>query len=298
MSRTVLTTMLTACLFNASFSMIAHAGNSATSTSGNNATDARLAKILGSQPSETKARYEARRPSETMAFCEIAQGDTVIESHPGGGWYSQILYPYLGKSGRLIAAQYPLRLFKSFGWDDERLQSVLKRDKDWPGKVAASVAAEGGNLDTYHMTEMPDALSGSADKFLFIRSLHNLNRFGEETKFLKDSIAEAYRSLKPGGIACVVQHQAAETMPDAWANGSNGYLKQSLVVAVFEAAGFKLTASSDMHINPKDTPTEKDNVWRLPPSYRGAEEGSDAWRAMKDIGESTRMTLKFVKPAE
>lgn len=298
MSRSVLTTMLTACLFTASFSMIAHAEDGTASTDDKSATEARLAKILDAQPSKTKARYEARRPAETMAFCEVAEGDTVIESHPGGGWYSHILYPYLGKNGRLIAAQYPLQLFKSFGWDDERLQSVLKRDKDWSGNVAAGVADEGGTLDTYRMTEMPDALSGSADKFLFIRSLHNLNRFGEETKFLKDSIAEAYRSLKPGGIACVVQHQSAETMPDAWANGSNGYLKKSLVVAAFEAAGFKLAASSDIHINPKDTPTEKENVWRLPPSYRGAEEGSDAWRAMKDIGESSRMTLKFVKSAE
>lgn len=298
MSQTVLKKLLTACVLATSLTSIATAANTDTSTGSNNGADRRLTEILAAQPDTVKDRYSARRPAETLAFCEIAEGDTVIETLPGGGWYSRILYPYLGKNGHLIGAQYPLSLFKSFGWDEARLEDTLKRDRDWSGVVTTNPTGEGGKIEIYTMTEMPDRFAGTADKVLFIRSLHNLKRFGEETGYLKNSLAEAYKSLKPGGIACVVQHQAAETASDAWANGSNGYLKKSAVIAAFEAAGFKLAASSDLHINPKDKPTETESVWRLPPIYRGAPENSDARRAMDEIGESTRMTLKFVKPAQ
>ena len=85
-------------------------------------------------------------------------------------------------------------------------------------------------------------------------------------------------------------------MPDSWANGENGYLKRSYVVDLMEAAGFELAAESDINANDKDRPTESDYVWRLPPSLDGAENDSARMAAMKAIGESNRMTLKFVKP--
>lgn len=288
MPPTRFTSLVAACLFAATTAPAALADYKVT--------DERMSKILAAQPDETKARYGARRPAETMAFCDLREGDTVIETLPGGGWYSRILYPYLGKSGHLIGAQYPLSLFQRFGWDDKRLQAVRSRDKSWSGSITADPVAEGGAIDIYTMTEMPERFEGTADKVLFIRSLHNLMRFGDETGYLKDTLAEAFRSLKPGGIACVVQHQAPEAASDTWANGSNGYLKRSDVIAAFEATGFTLAATSDLHENPKDTPTEQESVWRLPPNFRGVEENSEQRRAYEDIGESTRMTLKFVKP--
>lgn len=258
----------------------------------------RLADILEGQSADNKARYAARLPAETMSFCELKEGDTVIETLPGGGWYSRILYPYLGKQGRLIGAQYPISLFERFGWDDKRLQRVLNRDKKWSNSITTNAVSKGGVIDIYKMTDMPDSLNGVADNVLFIRSLHNLNRFGEETGYLNDSLAEAFRSLKQGGIACVIQHAAVETASDDWANGKNGYLKKSLVVAAFKKAGFKLVKESDLHANPKDRPSETESVWRLPPILRGSEENSAERRAYEAIGESNRMTLKFVKPTE
>lgn len=289
MRQILLTTLLSTFLFALPLNGDASADSSISSD--------RLSKILAAQPDKAKARYGARRPSETVAFCELREGDTVIETHPGGGWYSRILYPYLGESGRLIGAQYPLSLFQRFGWDNKRLQFVLGRDKNWSASLTADPVAAGATIDTYKMTQMPDRFEGLADRVLFIRSLHNLKRFGPETGYLRDSLAEAFRSLKPGGIACVVQHQAPETSSAAWANGSNGYLKKSDVIAAFKAAGFKLAGASAMHENPKDKPTEKDSVWRLPPTLRGAKENTVQWRTNSKIGESTRMTLKFIKPA-
>lgn len=296
MTRLTMTSVLAVCLIAAMPASISSAQEAKPAPAASADANETLGKILAAQSDETKARYGARRPAETLSFCEVKPGDTVIEALPGGGWYSRILYPYLGKSGQLIGAQYPESLFKRFGWDAKRLQTVLDRDKGWADAIQTNPVAEGSTIETYHMTEMPDRFDGKADKVLFIRALHNLKRFDEAAGYLKNSLAEVYRSLKPGGVACVVQHQAPETASAKWADGSAGYVKKSDVVAAFEAAGFKLAASSDINLNPKDQPTEKDVVWRLPPNFRGVEKDSAAWQAVNDIGESTRMTLKFVKP--
>jgi predicted methyltransferase len=260
--------------------------------------NAALEAVLATQPAEIRARFASRRPAETLNFFEVRPGDIVIETLPGVGWYSGIIYPYLGKSGKLIGAHYPRDLFERFGWDKERLQGMLDRDAGWSKATASKTVVKGGDIDTFTLTEMPDGLNGTASKVLFIRSLHNLNRFGKEAGYLDKVLAEAYRALKPGGIAGVVQHRAPESASDKWADGSNGYLKQSMVIAAFEAAGFRLVEASDMNANPNDRPAETDNVWRLPPSLRGVEENSARWQEFKNIGESDRMTLKFVKPSQ
>ncbi len=145
---------------------------------------------------------------------------------------------------------------------------------------------------------MPEDASDQVDAVLFIRALHNLNRFtDEESPYMSDTLAETFRVLKPGGIAGVVQHSGPETNSDDWANGSNGYLKKSAVIAAFEAAGFEYVGSSDINANAADVPSEEEFVWRLPPSRSGTEEGSPERAAYDAIGESNRMTLKFRKPA-
>ncbi|MEQ1717775.1 MAG: hypothetical protein ABL907_17650 [Hyphomicrobium sp.] len=288
--------LLAACAFIAAAPAVAHADDAATTAKDVSVNEA-LAAVLAAQPPDIKERYAARHPAETLAFFEVMTGDVVIETLPGGGWYSGILHPFLGEKGRLIGAHYPLAVLERFGWDKERLQSALDRNANWPKTTLANAVVKGGAIDSFDITQMPESINGTADKILFIRSLHNLSRFNKDGGFLDKAIAEAFRALKPGGIAGVEQHRAPETASDTWAEGSNGYLKPSKVIAVFEKAGFKLVATSEINANPKDKPTDKDNVWRLPPSLRGLEANSDAWRANKEIGESDRITLKFVKPA-
>lgn len=282
--------------FAAAVPAVTLAGDAAATAKDASVNEA-LASVLAAQPADIKERYPWRRPAETLTFFEVKAGETVIETLPGGGWYSGILHPYLGESGKLIGAHYPMGVMERLGLDKDRLKGMLDRNANWPKTTLAKAVAKGGALDAFDITQMPDRMKGSADTILFIRSLHNLSRFNKDGGFFDKAIAEAFQALKPGGIAGVEQHRAPETAPDAWADGSNGYLKQSKVIAAFEAAGFKLVEASEINANPKDRPTEKDSVWRLPPSLRGLEANSDAWRANKEIGESDRMTLKFVKPA-
>lgn len=261
-------------------------------------SEAKLAAVLAAQPDEVQARYGARNPAETLAFFGIEPGMVVAEALPGGGWYSKILLPYLGEDGVLVGAHYPDDLWGRFGFGDEWTATRVEGTANWPTQAAEWGVEGGAKIKSVQLTKMPAEADGKLDAILFIRALHNLNRFTDaDTSYMPDTLAEAYRVLKPGGIVGVVQHSAPEANSDEWANGSNGYLKKSAVVAAFESAGFELVASSDINANPNDVPTEEEFVWRLPPTLAGTEEDTPERAAYQAVGESNRMTLKFRKPA-
>jgi len=260
--------------------------------------EAKLAAILEAQPDDVKARYGARNPAETLAFFGIEPGMKVAEALPGGGWYSKILLPYLGEEGALVGAHYPDELWPLFGFGDEWAATRVEGTANWPNQAAEWGIEGGAKIKSFQLTKMPEEASGKLDAVLFIRALHNLNRFsGDDTDFMGDTLTETYRVLKPGGIVGVVQHSAPDGNSDEWANGSNGYLKKAALVAAFEGAGFELVDSSDLNANPADVPTEEEFVWRLPPVLVGTEEGTPERAAYEAVGESNRMTLKFRKPA-
>jgi predicted methyltransferase len=140
-------------------------------------------------------------------------------------------------------------------------------------------------------------MKGTADAVLMFRALHHFSRFEGDGGYFTAALKDTFDVLKPGGIVGVEQHRAPAGNPDAWANGDNGYLKQAAVIAKFEAAGFELVAASELNANARDQPTDKDMVWRLPPTL-ATSQGNAALKAeMEAIGESDRMTLLFRKPA-
>ena len=257
----------------------------------------KLAAILEAQPDEVKARYDARHPAETLAFFGIEPGMVVGEALPGGGWYSKILIPYLGEDGVLVGVHYPDELWGQFGFGDEWTAARVADTANWKAQANEWGIKNGASIGSGQMTKMPDQKDGLMDAMLFIRALHNLNRFsGGETDYMGDTLAETFDMLRPGGIVGVVQHQAPDANSDDWANGSNGYLKKDALIASFEAAGFEYVGASDINANPADVPTEDEFVWRLPPALAGTEEGTPEQAAYLAIGESNRMTLKFRKP--
>ncbi|MDJ0920847.1 MAG: hypothetical protein QNI84_06935 [Henriciella sp.] len=259
-----------------------------------------LQAVLDAQPDEVKARYDARNPAETLALFGIEPGMTVVEALPGGGWYSKILLGYLGPEGKLIGAQYPDDIWMKILPDasPERVEGFIARGANWVETAKGWEVPGAGKIKNMYMTEVPEDKGGYADAVLYIRALHNMNRADEDRSTFTTALDEAYRILKPGGVVGVVQHRAPETNSDEWAVGNAGYLKQSYVIAAFEDAGFVLEQSSEINANPADVPSETDIVWRLPPSLMTTEEGTPEEEALKAIGESDRMTLKFVKPVE
>lgn len=250
----------------------------------------KLRAVLTLQSPEAKARYSARHPLETLQFFGIEPGMTVVETLPYSGWYTKILAPYLGKEGHIIAGEYPISMWKLFDWADESYISERIKDTEmFPQKITQWAPLNTPKASAYTFDNMPESLNNSVDAVLFIRALHNINRFNASHQYADDILKASYRILKPGGIVGIVQHQSALKN----LSGATGYLNHDELVGAMENAGFTLVAESDINKNPKDKPTAEDYVWRLPPSL-DTESEDDKQRNLL-IGESNRMTLLFKK---
>ncbi len=272
---------------------------SAVEEAASDKTGSSLAELLDAQPDEVKARYVYRHPQETLEFFGIEPGMTVAEGLPGRGWYTTVLVPYLGSSGHIIGVSYSMDMWSLFAFATEEFiagRSTWTTDfpvdaEEWRDENSASISA-------YTFGSVPDDIAGKADVVFFARVLHNLANFENAGKgdFLTIALADVYALLKPGGIFGVVQHHARDDMSDEFANGTHGYLKKNFVIAQAEAAGFEFVGEIDINANENDQPSEDDIVWRLPPTYYGADDDADLRAAVDAIGESNRMTLKFHTP--
>jgi predicted methyltransferase len=256
-----------------------------------------LKAVLDAQPAEVQARYDARHPQQTLDFFGVKPGMTVVEAFPGRGWYSKILIAALGTEGRMIGADYAYAMYPMFNfYDDAYLEAKKSWQQSWVADAATWVPSGGAPVEAFILGSMPATLDGQVDAILFVRALHNLARFEGNGGYLTTALAEAHRALKSGGVVGVVQHQAPADASDAWADGSNGYLKKAFVIETLTAAGFELVGESPVNLNAADQPTEDDFVWRLPPSLVGAGDDAEKRARMEAVGESTRMTLLFRKP--
>lgn len=259
---------------------------------------AKLVAVLANQPDDVKIRYGARNPGKTLEFFGLKPGMTVAEALPGGGWYTKILAPYIGETGKIIGVDYDHKMWPEFGrFGEDFIEGRKTWPTDWTAGTAEWTQESDASISAFTFGNRNTDMDGQVDAVLFIRALHNLARFEEKGGYLTTSIADTHAMLKPGGLVGVVQHEAPEQSDDTWAGGSNGYLKKSAVIAAFETAGFELQGESDMNANPKDQPTTDDIVWRLPPSLSTSGDNAELKARMEAIGESNRMTLLFKKPS-
>ncbi|MEP6342929.1 MAG: methyltransferase [Maricaulaceae bacterium] len=259
---------------------------------------AKLEAILNAQPDTVKARYGSRNPGETLKFFGVEPGMTIIEILPGGGWYSKIVSPYLGSEGHVIGLDYDIKMWSEFGGfaTPEFIEKRKSWAQSWPETIASDLPENSSQLSAYTLGSIPSELNEKIDMVLMIRALHNLARFNDEGQYLDAALTRIYKSLKPGGIAGIVQHKGPAENADDWADGNNGYLKTSFVIEQMEKVGFEFIEASDINDNPRDVPSNTDNVWRLPPTLGTSRDDAELRSKMELIGESSRMTLKFVKP--
>jgi predicted methyltransferase len=245
------------------------------------ATAAKLDPILaGSWRSDSnKARDQYRHPKETLTFLGVRPTDTLIEITPGGGWYAEILAPLLKGSGTYIAA---VAKPKNPEGEAARDQSgIRKKFGDDPAEYgeAKVVEFDGGAPDF--------GPPGSADVVVTFRNVHNWAEGGTAPQMFK----AFYAVLKPNGVLGIVDHRAADGA-DFEKVKDTGYLPTEYVIKLATDAGFKLKDKSEINANPKDTKDYEKGVWTLPPTFELKDKDHDKYAA---IGESDRMTLKFVK---
>ncbi len=224
---------------------------------------------------ENTVRDNYRHPVETLAFFGVTPAQTVVEIWPAPGWYTEILAPLLRDGGKYIAAAQPT------GQDHEATIALLASDPVRFGKVSLTTMERGKASDI--------APEGSADTVLTFRNVHNFLKPSEAAARL---FADSYRALKPGGVLGVVDHRLPEDADPAL-EGSSGYVKRSTIIKLAEAAGFKFDGESEINANPKDDHNHPKGVWTLPPTYALGDVDRAKYQA---IGESDRLTLRFVKP--
>jgi predicted methyltransferase len=224
-----------------------------------------------------KARDQDRHPVATLEFFGIKPDMTVIELSPGGGWYTEILAPFLYAHGHLIEAAPPSR-----DGGPTRFEQMLKGNPEIYGHVAKVVPFSPPD----HVNLGPE---GSADMVLTFRNTHDwLNRSPET---LDAVFQAAYKVLKHGGIFGVTDHRARPFADAAESSKTLHRIPEDYMVEAGLRAGFRLAGVSDINANPKDP--EDINVHHLPPDLAGPD---SEHAKMQAIGESDRMTLKFVKP--
>ena len=244
--------------------------------------DPQLAAIVASKDRDPAfiARDAARHPAEELSFFGLRPDMTVVELWPAGGYWTEILGPYLAKSGHYYAALPPPT-------DKEETASVKK----WRARVAAHKERIGPVKETLLGPGHYDiAPPGSADLVVTFRNLHNWVGDG----IAGDVLAGCFRALKPGGILGVEDHRGRDDKPQD-PKAESGYLRQDYTIELAKKAGFEYVGSSEINANPKDTKDWVDGVWTLPPTLSQGDKDRARYVA---IGEADNFVLKFRKPAK
>ena len=236
--------------------------------------------IAGTHRSEKNfLRDQYRHPKQTLEFFGFNSTMTVVEMTPGSGWYTEILAPALKGTGKLYGAHYPDTGEDNY-YSNSRKKLVAKLASD-------AVYNEVILTDFVPKTPSVIAPAGSADLVLTFRNLHNWQEVG-----VLQMYKDAFNALKSGGVLGVVEHRMPTSQK--WEeNQKSGYFPEALAISLAEQAGFKLVAKSEINANSKDTADHPKGVWTLPPALRLGEQNKAKYLA---IGESDRMTLKFIKP--
>lgn len=242
------------------------------------------AAVAGSHRSNAnRARDGYRHPRETLQFFGLQPGMSVVEVWPGGGWYTEILAPLLRERGKYYAAHFHVdeKSPRHMGPAREAFVKSLAARPDLYDRVVVT------SLDALRQVDM--APRGSVDLVLTFRNVHNWTAAQGDAAMFR----AFFDALKPGGVLGVVEHRAQEgTSLEQMIK--TGYMTEAHVIGLAQEAGFRLAARSEVNANPKDTKDHSRGVWTLPPTFRLGDVDRDKYLA---IGESDRMTLKFVKPA-
>ncbi len=254
-------------------SLLAAIAITLTPVAGAVAKDEPLARAVAAshRTSTFVERDKYRRPLQELEFFGLKPNHTVVEISPGGGYWTEILAPYLRDKGTLYTVV------------------SAQGAENWKKKLDANPTL----YDKVKVTQMGGesfeiAPAGSADLVVTFRNVHNWMARGT----VDQVFAAAFKALKPGGILGIEEHRAANDQPQD-PQAKNGYVREDYTVELAAKAGFKLLEKSELLANPKDTKDWPKGVWTLPPTLAEGDKDREKYLA---IGEADNFVLKFQKP--
>lgn len=226
-----------------------------------------------------------RHPLETLAFFDIKPNMSVVEIWPGAsGWYTEILAPYLRSEGKFYAAHFNADSSSAFYRDSlKQFQDKMQASPTLYERVTITAFNPPAHMDI--------APQGSIDRVLTFRNVHNWYMRGGGDERVLAAFHAFYKALKPGGLLGVVEHRLPPERPAVDMEAS-GYMLERYIVEMAEKAGFRLLERAEINANPTDTADHPKGVWTLPPTLRLEEQNREKYLS---VGESDRMTLKFIK---
>ena len=223
----------------------------------------------------SKARDKYRHPKETLEFFGLTPDMTVVEIWPGGGYYTEILAPFLRDEGTYVAATSSSSngSARSRSGHASYLTKLAEKDELYGKTVVSELVYP----DQLQMTP-----AGTADMVLTFRNVHNW--MGRKAEYA--ILAAAYKALKPGGILGVVEHrldggEGVEEGQDA----RRGYVREGYAIEAARSVGFEVVDASEVNANSKDNKNHPRGVWTLPPRFAAGDEDRAKYAA---IGESDR----------
>ncbi len=228
---------------------------------------------------ENSDRDEYQHPAETLTYFGVTPKMAVVEISPGAGYFTEILAPLLAREGQYFMAvpRVPPHPPAFVIENEKKLQDILLRQ--------AEVKAKTKFIPFEPLDKRNRTRRDFADVVLAITSFHNWVA-KDETRI---SLRFCRDILKPGGTLGIVQHRIDEGKKRV---PKSGYMYEKEVISLVTKAGFKFVGKSEINANPRDTADYPEGVWTLPPTYRM---GDVDKRKYEYIGESDRMTLKFIK---
>ena len=188
-----------------------------------------------------RARDADRKPVEVLSFMGVQPGMTVLDFHAATGYYTEILSRIVGVDGHITAHDGPGALDVLGAQVFERL---------YGGDRLANtehIFAQHNELQLAH---------NSLDAILMALVYHDTYWFDEAVDWgpvdREALLAVLYEALKPGGIVAVVDHYAAAGSDPHASVYAQHRIDPDIVRRDFRAAGFELTAESEILRNSAD----------------------------------------------
>jgi predicted methyltransferase len=174
------------------------------------------------RPEAHRARDEARKPSELLAFARVKRGKKVADYIMGGGYLTHIMAGAVGAKGVVYAYQ-PIE-FVTY-------RAAYGTEQD-------QVAAARANVKPVRSLISDFALPEQVDVIITVQNLHDLYLKPMPPGTPEKGIAALYAALKPGGTLVVVDH-VAEAGTGSSAADTIHRIDPAFTRATLEKAGFR-----------------------------------------------------------